>query len=111
MRPPQLPLATLIGRELRNEKIEKPLVRHGHAGLAKKGEDYFLIKPDCERTPGNSASSFSVFAVITHHFFLILVNSKKDLYLAFSSLNTIANGRSLMGTMASLLLYSQKRIC
>eukprot|EP00268_Persea_americana_P028387 TRINITY_DN2755_c0_g1_i1.p1 TRINITY_DN2755_c0_g1~~TRINITY_DN2755_c0_g1_i1.p1 ORF type:complete len:428 (+),score=112.89 TRINITY_DN2755_c0_g1_i1:340-1623(+) len=67
MRPPQLPLATLIGRELRNEKIEKPLVRHGHAGLAKKGEDYFLIKPDCERIPGNSASSFSVFAIFDGH--------------------------------------------
>lgn len=67
MRPHPVPLATLIGRELRTEKIEKPLVRYGHAALAKKGEDYFLIKPDCERIPGNLTSSFSVFAIFDGH--------------------------------------------
>ncbi|XP_058076688.1 probable protein phosphatase 2C 5 [Magnolia sinica] len=67
MRAPLVPLATLIGRELRNEKIEKPLVRYGHAALAKKGEDYFLIKPDCQRIPGNPAASFSVFAIFDGH--------------------------------------------
>lgn len=64
------PLATLIGRELRCDKVEKPLVRYGHAGLAKKGEDYFLVKPDCPRIPGNSSSSFSVFAVPLQHLLL-----------------------------------------
>ena len=44
MRPPLVPLTTLIGRELRNEKIEKPFVKYGQAALAKKGNDYFLIK-------------------------------------------------------------------
>ncbi|KAL5996304.1 hypothetical protein ACLOJK_026380 [Asimina triloba] len=67
MKPPLVPLATLIGRELRSEKIEKPLVKYGHAALAKKGEDYFLIKPDCQRIPGNSATSFSVFAIFDGH--------------------------------------------
>lgn len=64
MKPPLVPLATLIGRELRNEKVEKPFVKYGQAALAKKGEDYFLIKPDCQRIPGNASTSFSVFAVL-----------------------------------------------
>ena len=64
MKPPLVPLATLIGRELRGEKVEKPFVKYGQAALAKKGEDYFLIKPDCQRIPGNASTSFSVFAVL-----------------------------------------------
>ena len=63
-RPPLVPLGTLIGRELRTEKVEKPTIKYGQAALAKKGEDYFLIKPDCPRIPGNPSTSFSVFAVI-----------------------------------------------
>lgn len=64
MKPPLVPLATLIGRELRNEKVEQPFVKYGQAALAKKGEDYFLIKLDCQRIPGNPSTSFSVFAVL-----------------------------------------------
>ncbi|KAH9755413.1 hypothetical protein WN944_007656 [Citrus x changshan-huyou] len=67
MKAPLVPLATLIGRELRNEKIEKPFVKYGQAALAKKGEDYFLIKPDCQRIPGNASTSFSVFAIFDGH--------------------------------------------
>lgn len=62
-RPPLVPLATLLGRELRSEKVETPTIKYGHAALAKKGEDYFLTKPDCQRIPGNPATSFSVFGV------------------------------------------------
>ncbi|KAL0412965.1 UNVERIFIED_CONTAM: putative protein phosphatase 2C 5 [Sesamum radiatum] len=62
-----VPLGTLIGRELRNEKLEKPTVKYGQAALAKKGEDYFLIKPDCQRVPGNPSTSFSVFAIFDGH--------------------------------------------
>ena len=61
---PLVPLGTLIGRELRSEKVENPVIRYGQAALAKKGEDYFLIKPHCQRIPGNPSTSFSVFAVI-----------------------------------------------
>ncbi|KAF9606020.1 hypothetical protein IFM89_021452 [Coptis chinensis] len=64
---PLVPLATLIGRELRIAKIEKPSIKYGQAGLAKKGEDYFLIKPDCQRILGNPSSSFSVFAIFDGH--------------------------------------------
>ncbi|XP_020103011.1 probable protein phosphatase 2C 33 [Ananas comosus] len=66
--PPLLPLATLIGRELRGgDRSERPAVRYGHAAFAKRGEDYFLVKPDCLRVPGNPSSSFSVFAIFDGH--------------------------------------------
>lgn len=58
-----VPLAALLKREMKSEKMEKPTVRFGHAAQSKKGEDYFLIKTDCQRVPGNPSSSFSVFAV------------------------------------------------
>ncbi|XP_009799456.1 putative protein phosphatase 2C 5 [Nicotiana tabacum] len=63
-----VPLGTLIGRELRNnDKVEQPTLKYGQAALAKKGEDYFLIKPDCQRIPGNPLTSFSVFAIFDGH--------------------------------------------
>ncbi|KAL7003130.1 hypothetical protein U1Q18_004287 [Sarracenia purpurea var. burkii] len=66
-KPPLVPLGTLIGRELRTEKVEKPAIKYGQAALAKKGEDYFLIKPDCQRIQGNPLTSFSVFAIFDGH--------------------------------------------
>ncbi|CAH9141109.1 unnamed protein product [Cuscuta epithymum] len=66
--PVAVPLGTLIGRELRNEsKMEQPTVKYGQAALAKKGEDYFLIKPDCQRVSGSSLTSFSVFGIFDGH--------------------------------------------
>lgn len=62
-----VPLAALISRELRNEKLEKPSVRYGCAAQSKKGEDYFLMKTDCQRVPGNASSTFSVFAIFDGH--------------------------------------------
>lgn len=83
MRSPPVPLATLIGRELRGEKVEKPSIRCGQAGLAKKGEDYFLIMPDCERISGNPSTSFSVFAVLSPFEFLFRfkISSSEDNYI------------------------------
>lgn len=60
-----VPLAALISRELKNERMEKPTVRYGSAAQSRKGEDYFLMKTDCQRVLGNPSSSFSVFAVST----------------------------------------------
>ncbi|XP_059454815.1 probable protein phosphatase 2C 15 isoform X1 [Corylus avellana] len=62
-----VPLAALISREMRSEKMEKPTVRYGNAAQSRKGEDYFLIKTDCQRVPGNSSSTFSVFAIFDGH--------------------------------------------
>lgn len=67
MRSPPVPLGTLIGRELRNQKVEEPFLKYGQAALAKKGEDYFLIRTDCMRVPGNPSTSFSVFAIFDGH--------------------------------------------
>ncbi|KAF8392635.1 hypothetical protein HHK36_022984 [Tetracentron sinense] len=80
MRPTLVPLATLIGQELRNEKVEKPSIRYGQAALAKKGEDYFLIKPDCQRILGNPSSFFSVFAIFDgHHGISAAIFAKENL--------------------------------
>ncbi|XP_061987101.1 probable protein phosphatase 2C 15 isoform X2 [Populus nigra] len=62
-----VPLAALISREMRIEKMEKPTVKYGHAAQSRKGEDHFLIKMDCQRVPGNPSSTFSVFAIFDGH--------------------------------------------
>lgn len=62
-----VPLAALISRETRSEKMEKPTLRYGCAAQSRKGEDYFLMKTDCHRIQGNSSSSFSVFAIFDGH--------------------------------------------
>lgn len=62
-----IPLAALISREMKNEKMEKPTVKYGYAAQSKKGEDYYLVKTDCQRVPGNSSSTFSVFAIFDGH--------------------------------------------
>lgn len=77
-RPPRVPLATLIGRELRrsSENAGEPRVRYGHAGLAKRGEDYFLINRRCQRAlAGSFSSTFSVFAVIPQIVLRLLFSS------------------------------------
>lgn len=62
-----VPLAALLSRELRNEKMEKPAVRYGCAAQSRKGEDYVLTKTDCQRVLGNPSTSFSVFGVFDGH--------------------------------------------
>ncbi|XP_047320135.1 probable protein phosphatase 2C 15 [Impatiens glandulifera] len=62
-----VPLAALIRREMKSEKMEKPTVRVGSAAQSRKGEDYFMIKTDCQRIQGNPSSSFSVFAIFDGH--------------------------------------------
>ena len=63
-----IPLAALISKEMKNEKMEKPKISYGYAAQSKKGEDYYLVKTDCQRVPGNSSSTFSVFAVCNNTF-------------------------------------------
>lgn len=62
-----VPLAALISSEMRSEKMEKPSVRYGYAAQSRKGEDYFLMKTDCQRVAGNPSSTFSVFAIFDGH--------------------------------------------
>ena len=58
-----VPLAVLLRRELTNEKIENPDILHGQACKSRKGEDFALVKTDCQRVPGDGVTTFSVFAV------------------------------------------------
>ncbi|KAL2235027.1 UNVERIFIED_CONTAM: putative protein phosphatase 2C 15 [Sesamum indicum] len=62
-----VPLAALISRELKNEKMERPTVRYGSAAQSRKGEDYFFMKTDCQRVPGNPSTFFSVFGIFDGH--------------------------------------------
>lgn len=62
-----VPLADLIDREVRSEKMEKPTLRYGCAAQSKKGEDYFMIKTDCHIIQGNPSSTFSAFAIFDGH--------------------------------------------
>ncbi|KAG9139243.1 hypothetical protein Leryth_011248 [Lithospermum erythrorhizon] len=62
-----VPLAALISRELKNEKMEKPTVKYGCAAQCKRGEDYFLMNTECQRIPGNPSSAFSVFGIFDGH--------------------------------------------
>ncbi|CAL0316411.1 unnamed protein product [Lupinus luteus] len=62
-----VPLAVLLKRDMKSERMGKPTLRYGHAAQSKKGEDYFLVKTNCQRVPGNSSSSFSVFAIFDGH--------------------------------------------
>ena len=74
MRPPLVPLATLIGEEIRKNGKDpgEPVITYGHAGLAKRGEDYFLIKCDCQRFLNGPSPSFSVFAVVKVYLFIYI---------------------------------------
>ncbi|KVH97625.1 Protein phosphatase 2C (PP2C)-like protein [Cynara cardunculus var. scolymus] len=62
--PDLVSLSALMSRELKSEKMEKPSVRYGSAAQSRKGEDYFMMKTDCQRVLGNPASTFSVFGAL-----------------------------------------------
>lgn len=64
-----VPLSVLLKRELANEKIERPEIIHGQASQSKKGEDFTMVKTDCQRVVGDGVSTYSVFAV---YFFFLL---------------------------------------
>jgi len=58
-----VPLSVLLKRELMSEKIEKPDIVHGQAGQSKKGEDFALLKSDCQRMVGDGVYTYSVYGV------------------------------------------------
>lgn len=62
--PAMVPLASLLAYELKNEIVENPLMRCGLALQPRKGEDFALVKTDCERIPGDGSSAFAVFGVL-----------------------------------------------
>ncbi|XP_062186310.1 probable protein phosphatase 2C 40 [Phragmites australis] len=71
-RPGSVALGDLLRREASAERSaaaggERPRVAAGQAGRAKKGEDFALLKPGCERQPGAPSTSFSAFALFDGH--------------------------------------------
>ncbi|MQM13363.1 hypothetical protein Taro_046291 [Colocasia esculenta] len=62
-----VPLAVLLKRELTSEKIEKPEILSGLASQTKKGEDFTLLKAECQRCAGDGVSTFSVFGLFDGH--------------------------------------------
>ena len=58
-----IPLSSLLKLEYENEKEDTPLILYGQAFQAKKGEDFTLVKTNCERVLGLRSSTFAVFGV------------------------------------------------
>ncbi|XP_059637102.1 probable protein phosphatase 2C 12 [Cornus florida] len=62
-----VPLSVLLKRELASEKIERPEISHGQASQSKKGEDFTLLKTECQRVAGDGVTTYSVFALFDGH--------------------------------------------
>ncbi|XP_035542028.1 probable protein phosphatase 2C 12 isoform X1 [Juglans regia] len=62
-----VPLSLLLKRELENERIERPEIVHGQASQSKKGEDFTLLKTECQRVVGDGISTYSVFGLFDGH--------------------------------------------
>ncbi|KAK4277500.1 hypothetical protein QN277_015491 [Acacia crassicarpa] len=62
-----VPLSVLLKRELANEKIEKPEIMHGQSSESKKGEDFTLIKTECQMAAADGVSTYSVFGLFDGH--------------------------------------------
>lgn len=67
-----VPLSVLLKRESANEKIDNPELIHGQANQSKKGEDFALVKTECQRVMGDGVTTFSVFGVFVSSSFLHL---------------------------------------
>ncbi|KAL7604144.1 probable protein phosphatase 2C 15 [Lactuca sativa] len=65
--PDYVSLAALMSRELKSEKMKNPSVRFGCAAQSRKGEDYFMMKTDCQGLDENPSSTFSVFGIFDGH--------------------------------------------
>ncbi|KAI7735034.1 hypothetical protein M8C21_024835, partial [Ambrosia artemisiifolia] len=62
-----VPLSVLLKRELANEKVERPEIFSGQANQSKKGEDFTLVKSECQRVLGDGVTTYSVFGVLDGH--------------------------------------------
>lgn len=83
---PKVSLSVLLKRELANEKIEKPETSHGQASQSKKGEDFTLVKTECERVLGDGVTTYSVFGLFDGH-----NGSAAAIYTKENLLNNVLN--------------------
>lgn len=81
-----VPLSVLLKRESQSEKLENPEVFHGQAGQSKKGEDFTLVKTECQRVLGDGVATYSVFALFDGH-----NGSAAAIYSKENLLNSILN--------------------
>ncbi|XP_022774109.1 probable protein phosphatase 2C 12 isoform X1 [Durio zibethinus] len=81
-----VPLSVLLKRELANEKIERPEIVHGQASQSKKGEDFTLLKTECQRAMGDGVTTFSVFGLFDGH-----NGSAAAIYTKENLLNNVLN--------------------
>lgn len=81
-----VPLSVLLKRELANEKIERPEIVSGQANQSKKGEDFTLIKSECQRVLGDGVTTYSVFGVLDGH-----NGSAAAIYTKENLLNNVLN--------------------
>ncbi|KAF2324401.1 hypothetical protein GH714_013642 [Hevea brasiliensis] len=79
-----VPLSVLLKRELANERIEKPEISHGQASQSKKGEDFTLLKTECQRV--GDGSTYSVFGLFDGH-----NGSAAAIYTKENLLNNVIN--------------------
>ncbi|XP_022768793.1 probable protein phosphatase 2C 12 isoform X5 [Durio zibethinus] len=91
-----MPLSVLLKRELASEKIENPEIVHGQASQSKKGEDFTLLKTECQRAMGDGVTTFSVFGVgLAKPFLLQLFDghngSAAAIYTKENLLNNVLN--------------------
>lgn len=77
-----LPLSVLLKRELANEKIERPEITYGQASQSKKGEDFAMIKTECQRVSGDGETTYSAFAVCDY--VLMRMSTSFDFVCTFS---------------------------
>ena len=63
-----VPLSVLLRREQNSERIENPELSYGQANQSKKGEDFTLLKTECQRIVGEGVATFSVFGVKSSFF-------------------------------------------
>ncbi|XP_074264119.1 putative protein phosphatase 2C 12 [Silene latifolia] len=62
-----VPLSVLLRREQNSEKVENPELCYGQFNQSKKGEDFTLIKTECQRIVGDGVTTFSVFGLFDGH--------------------------------------------
>ncbi|XP_039069937.1 probable protein phosphatase 2C 12 isoform X1 [Hibiscus syriacus] len=82
-----VPLSVLLKRESESEKIEDPEILHGHASQSKKGEDFTLLKTECQRAMRrDDVATFSVFGLFDGH-----NGSAAAIYTKENLLNNVLN--------------------
>ncbi|CAH1454366.1 unnamed protein product [Lactuca virosa] len=62
-----VPLSVLLKRESANQKADRPEIACGQANESKKGEDFALIKTECQRVLGDGVTTYSVFGIFDGH--------------------------------------------